>query len=123
MNNENNGPLSGIKVADLTTVLLGPFATQILGDHGADVIKIESPEGDLTRDIGPSRSKRMSTVYLNANRNKRDLCINLKSEDGLAAMMQLLSTMDVFVHNMRPSAVARLGLAYEDGKKVNPNII
>jgi len=123
MNNENNGPLSGVKVADLTTVLLGPFATQILGDHGADVIKIESPEGDLTRDIGPSRSDKMSTVYLNANRNKRDLCINLKSKDGLAAMMQVLSTVDVFVHNMRPSAVERLGLAYEEVKKINPGII
>ncbi len=123
MNNKNNGPLTGVRIADLTTVLLGPFATQILGDHGADVIKIESPEGDMTRDIGPGRSDRMAAMYLNANRNKRDICIDLKSEKGHAAIMEVLKTVDVFVHNMRPSAVDRLGLSYEEVKKVNPEII
>lgn len=123
MNNNNNGPLTGVRIADLTSVLLGPFATQILGDHGADVIKIESPDGDMTRDIGPGRSDRMAAMYLNANRNKRDLCIDLKSDKGHAAMLALLKTVDVFVHNMRPSAVDRLGLSYDEVKKVNPGII
>jgi crotonobetainyl-CoA:carnitine CoA-transferase CaiB-like acyl-CoA transferase len=123
MTNTNNGPLSGIRVADLTAVLLGPFATQILGDHGADVIKIEGPDGDTTRDIGPKRSDKMATIYLNANRNKRSLCIDLKSENGKEAFVDFLKTVDVFVHNMRPSAVARLGLDYESVRKINPAII
>ncbi|MCR9213277.1 MAG: CoA transferase [Proteobacteria bacterium] len=123
MTETNAGPLTGIRVADLTSVLLGPFATQILGDMGADVIKIEGPEGDTTRDLGPRISKGMASVYLNANRNKRSLCIDLKSEDGMAAFHKFLETVDVFVHNMRPSAIKRLGLTYDEVKKINPSII
>ena len=123
MSTTKSGPLSGIRVADLTSVLLGPFATQILGDMGADVIKIEGPEGDTTRDLGPRRSDGMAAIYLNSNRNKRDLCIDLKSKDGRAAFLKLLETMDVFFHNMRPSAVKRLGLTYEEVRAVNPNIV
>jgi len=123
MKNKNNGPLSGIRIADLTAVLLGPFATQIMGDLGADVIKIEGPDGDTTRDLGPKRSKGMGAVYLNANRNKRSLCIDLKSKAGIEAFKEFLKTVDVFIHNMRPSAIERLGLTYEDVSKINPSII
>ncbi len=121
--NNNNGPLTGIKIADLTSVLLGPFATQILADHGADVVKIEGLDGDTTRDIGPRHSNDMAVVYMHANRNKRSLSIDLKSKDGKAAFLEYLKTVDVFVHNMRPSAIARLGLTYEDVKRVNPQIV
>ncbi|TNE37487.1 MAG: CoA transferase [Alphaproteobacteria bacterium] len=123
MNTSSDGPLAGIRIADLTSVLLGPFATQILGDMGADVIKVEGPEGDTTRDLGPHKNPGMAALYLNANRNKRAICIDLKSKEGKAAFLKLLETMDVFFHNMRPSAVKRLGLTYEDVKKVNPKII
>ncbi|WP_169566044.1 CaiB/BaiF CoA transferase family protein [Sneathiella limimaris] len=123
MNNNNQGPLSGVRIADLTSVLLGPFATQILGDHGADVIKIEGLDGDTTRDIGPRQSDDMAAVYMTANRNKRSLAIDLKNPDGKAAFLEFLKTVDVLVHNMRPSAIKRLGLTYEDVKKVNPNIV
>jgi crotonobetainyl-CoA:carnitine CoA-transferase CaiB-like acyl-CoA transferase len=123
MSTPNSGPLTGVRVADLTSVLLGPFATQIMGDMGADVIKIEGPEGDTTRDLGPRRSPGMASVYLNANRNKRSLCIDLKSNEGYAAFLKLLETIDVFVHNMRPSAIKRLKLTYEDVRAVNPKII
>src|SRR5690554_4655390 len=110
MSKANNGPLTGIRIADLTSVLLGPYAAQILGDMGADVIKVEGPEGDTTRDLGPRRSAGMAAVYLNTNRNKRALSIDLKSTQGHAAFLKLLSTVDVFLHNMRPSAIERLGL-------------
>lgn len=123
MSMPSSGPLSGIRVADLTSVLLGPFATQILGDMGADVIKVEGPEGDTTRELGPRRSPGMAAIYLNANRNKRGLCIDLKTKDGHAAFLKLLETSDVFIHNMRPSAIKRLALTYEDVRAVNPNII
>lgn len=123
MSKPNHGPLTGVRVADLTSVLLGPYAAQILGDMGADVIKIEGPEGDTTRDLGPRRSSGMAAVYLNANRNKRALGIDLKAEEGRAAFLKLLETVDVFLHNMRPSAIKRLRLTYEDVKAVNPNIV
>ncbi|MBL4666695.1 MAG: CoA transferase, partial [Sneathiella sp.] len=99
------------------------FATQIMGDHGADVIKIEGFDGDTTRALGPKRNENMGAVYLNANRNKRSLCIDLKSESGVAVFHDFLKTVDVFVHNMRPSAIKRLGLDYEAVVKINPSII
>lgn len=123
MKTKNSGPLSGIRIADMTSVLLGPFATQIMGDLGADVIKIESPDGDTTRDLGPKRSDGMAAVYLNANRNKRSLCINLKTEQGMLVFRDFLKTVDIFVHNMRPSAIERLNLTYDDVKIINPSII
>lgn len=123
MTSNSNGPLHGVRVLDLTSVLLGPFATQIMGDMGADVIKIESPEGDTTRDLGPRKSTGMSSVYLNANRNKRSLCIDLKTAEGKQILNTLIETADVFVHNMRPSAIRRLGYTYEEIRKINPKII
>ena len=118
-----SGPLEGVRVIDLTTVLLGPFATQILGDMGADVIKVESPGGDPMRGLGPKRSDGMGAVFLNSNRNKRSLVLDLKAEKGHAAMLKLVATADVFFHNMRPRGVRSLGLAYEDLCAVNPRLI
>ncbi len=123
MTTTKDGPLTGLRVIDLTSVLLGPYAAQILGDMGADVIKVEGPEGDTTRDLGPRRSPGMAAIYLNANRNKRALCIDLKSADGHAALMRLVKTADIFLHNMRPSAIKRLSLTYDDLRATNPNLI
>ena len=118
-----SGPLEGVRVIDLTTVLLGPFATQILGDMGADVIKVEAPGGDPMRGLGPKRSDGMGAVFLNSNRNKRSLILDLKAEKGHAAMLKLVATADVFFHNMRPRGVRSLGLAYEDLRAINPRLI
>jgi crotonobetainyl-CoA:carnitine CoA-transferase CaiB-like acyl-CoA transferase len=117
------GPLDGYRILDLTSVIMGPFATQNLGDVGADVIKIESPEGDLTRAIGPARSPGMGAMYLNANRNKRSLVLDLKQQEGLLALLKLAETADVLVHSMRPQAMARLGLEYADLSAVKADII
>ena len=118
-----NGPLHGIRIIDLTTILLGPFATQILGDMGADVIKVESPAGDSIRDVGPTPTQRMGSVFFGANRNKRGLVLDLKAPAGLQAMRALVRSADVFVHNMRPQAVQRLGLDYQALQAINPRII
>ncbi len=119
------GPLAGVKVIDLTAVLLGPFATQHLADMGADVIKIEPPEGDLLRLSGASmgRHKGMGPIYMAANRNKRSLCLDLKKPAAVPIVKELVRTADLFMHNSRPAAIERLGLGYEDLKKVNPAII
>jgi crotonobetainyl-CoA:carnitine CoA-transferase CaiB-like acyl-CoA transferase len=117
------GLLDGVRVLDLTIVVMGPFATQILGDFGADVIKIESPAGDTTRKIGPMRNENMGNAFLNLNRNKRSLAIDLKNPDGLAAVLKLAETADVLISNIRPKAMARLGLTYERLSEVNPRLI
>ena len=118
-----NGPLDGIRVLDLTSVVLGPLATQILGDYGADVIKIEAPEGDLMRSNGVSLHSGMSSIYLALNRNKRSVTLDLKSDEGAAALCQLIATSDVFVHNMRVAAIERLGFGYEAVARINPRIV
>ena len=116
-------PLTGYRILDLTSVIMGPFATQNLGDMGADVIKVESPEGDLTRTIGPSRNLGMGAMYLNANRNKRSIVLDLKQADGRDALLKLAQTADVLVHSMRPQAMRRLQLDYPNLKAVKPEII
>lgn len=121
--NPATGPLAGIRVLDLTTVVMGPFATQILGDLGADVIKIESEGGDSLRGIGPFRNTGMGPMYLQANRNKRSVVLDLKSEKGRNALLGLAKDADVFVYNVRPQAMARLGLGYDVLAKQNPGII
>ncbi len=117
------GPLAGLRVIDLTQVVLGPMGTQILGDAGADVVKVEPPAGDMTRFIGPRRSEGMAAYFANLNRNKRSVVLDLKRPAAHAALMRLVEGADVFVHNMRLSAAARLGLDYESLAKVNPRII
>ncbi|MGP4689361.1 CaiB/BaiF CoA transferase family protein [Agrobacterium pusense] len=117
------GPLAGTKVIDLTSVLMGPFATQYLGDYGADVVKIESPAGDLMRQIGPARSPTMGPLFLNANRSKRSMVVNLKAAEGRALVLDLCREADVLVYNIRPTAMKRLRLSWEDVQHVNPRLI
>jgi len=117
------GPLDGVRVIDLTGTVLGPMGTQILGDAGADVIKVEAPGGDPVRYVGPRRSRDMGAYFLNLNRNKRSLVLDLKRKDAHAALLRLIADADVFVHNMRPGAADRLGLGYEALAKINPRII
>jgi crotonobetainyl-CoA:carnitine CoA-transferase CaiB-like acyl-CoA transferase len=117
------GPLAGVRVLDLTAVVLGPLATQILGDYGADVIKVEPPEGDLMRANGVSRVRGMSSIFLAINRNKRSLAIDLKQPEGVAALKRLLPTVDVLVHNMRTAAIERLGLGHAACAAINPKLI
>ena len=117
------GPLDGIRVIDLTSVVLGPIGTQMLGDAGADVIKVEPPGGDLTRSIGPTRSKHQSAYFANLNRNKRSLVLDLKQPAARAALLRLIDGADVFVHNMRAGAAARLGLDPARLLARNPRLI
>jgi crotonobetainyl-CoA:carnitine CoA-transferase CaiB-like acyl-CoA transferase len=117
------GPLAGVRVIDLTSVVMGPFASQILADFGADVIKVESPDGDTVRNIGPSRSKGMGPMYLALNRNKRSIVLDLRHAEGLAVLKRLIESADVLLFNLRPGSMARLGLGYEQVAAVNPRII
>jgi formyl-CoA transferase len=117
------GPLAGIRVLDLTSVVLGPLATQILGDYGAEVIKIEALEGDLMRANGVSRNRGMSSIFLAINRNKRSLALDLKSSRGRAVLERLIPTADVFVHNMRVAAIERLGFGYRRVAELHPRIV
>src|SRR5579863_7236198 len=116
-------PLAGIKIIDLTTVVLGPLASQILGDLGAEVIKVEAPEGDIMRYAGPARHREMGHVFLNLNRNKRSLALDLKRPEAAAVMLSLVRRSDVFMHNMRPQAMARLGFGWERLRDVNPRLV
>jgi crotonobetainyl-CoA:carnitine CoA-transferase CaiB-like acyl-CoA transferase len=115
--------LDGIRILDLTAVILGPYATQILGDLGAEVIKIEPPEGDSMRSISPVAAPGLSAVFANNNRNKRSVVLDLKSEAGKAALMKLIPTADAFVHNMRQEALDRLGFTFKAVQAANPKII
>jgi len=121
--NAPSGPLQGIRVLDLTAVVLGPLATQMLADYGADVIKVEPPEGDMMRANGISQNPGMSSIFLAVNRNKRSLAVDLKSPEGVAALRALIPQVDVVVHNMRVAAVERLGLGYEAVAKLNPRVV
>lgn len=117
------GPLSGIRVIDLTINVLGPLATQMLGDMGADVIKIEPPAGDPMRSFGPRRNPNMASHFLNLNRNKRSVVLDLKKPADIDALLRLIDSADVLVHNMRSMAAERLGIGPDPVLKRNPNII
>ena len=117
------GTLDGIRIVDLTTVILGPWATQMLGDMGADVIKIETPGGDTTRQLGPRRNEGMASLYLAANRNKRSIVLDLTQESGREALFRIVGTADVFLHNMRPKVAGKLGLDYDKFAAAYPELI
>lgn len=119
----SSGPLSGVKILDLTSVVLGPFATHILASLGAEVIKIETAQGDNMRHVGPMKSEGMGHIFLHANTGKQSVVLDLKSPDGLEALLALASESDVLISNVRPAAMARLGLDYEAVCARNPRII
>ncbi|TCZ55407.1 CaiB/BaiF CoA transferase family protein [Roseicella aquatilis] len=117
------GPLAGIRVLDLTAVVLGPLATQTLGDWGAEVIKIETPSGDLVRNSGVFRNRGMASVFLGVNRNKRSLALDLKTPEGAEVLRRLIPTADVLVTNIRPAGMARLGFGPEQCRALNPRLV
>jgi crotonobetainyl-CoA:carnitine CoA-transferase CaiB-like acyl-CoA transferase len=116
-------PLSGIRIIDLSTVLVGPFCTQILADYGAEVIKVEPPEGDILRLAGPMRNPMMGPMFLHANRNKRGMVLDLSVAEAREALLRLVTTADMFVTNIRPAAMRRLGLDHAGVAAVKPDIV
>jgi crotonobetainyl-CoA:carnitine CoA-transferase CaiB-like acyl-CoA transferase len=118
-----SGPLTGVRIVDCTTVVLGPWAAQQLGDLGAEVIKVEPPEGDTTRQLGPMRSPAMGAFYLAVNRNKRSIVLDLKQEAARRVLLRLAEGADVLLHNYRPQAARRLGMSYETFRAINPGIV
>lgn len=117
------GPLHGIKIIELTSVVLGPWACQLLADMGADVIKVEAPRGDSNRSLGAARHTGMAALYLTCNRNKRSIVLDLKNPEGRAALQRLTAQADVFIHNNRPQSMRKLGLEYSNLKPGNPRLI
>jgi crotonobetainyl-CoA:carnitine CoA-transferase CaiB-like acyl-CoA transferase len=120
---QSAGPLAGVRILDLTTVILGPTATQILASLGAEVTKIETPEGDNMRHVGPMKNPGMGHIFLHANQGKRSIVLDLKKPQGREAALRLAAGHDVLISNVRPQALARLGLDYESVKQHNPRII
>ena len=120
---EKTGPLTGVRVVDLTSVVFGPYATQIMADMGADVIKVEAPAGDNTRYISAGPVPGMGGVYVNVNRGKKSVMLDLASAPGKEALRRLIATADVFIHSMRGSAIAKLGFDYEAVKAIRPDIV
>ncbi|QFZ82510.1 CoA transferase [Variovorax paradoxus] len=117
------GPLTGVRVVDVTTIFMGPSATQMLGDLGADVIKVEAPEGDVVRGIGAQGQQKMGPLFLGMNRNKRSIALDLKSPEGRAALLDLVRDADVLTYNVRPQAMERLGLGYDALAALNPRLL
>ena len=120
---ESKGPLVGIRVVDLTAVVMGPYCTQIMADMGADVVKVEPPEGDITRYVAQGPVPGMNGVFMNVNRGKRSVVLDLRTEEGAAALRALIESADVFIHSMRAKAIAKLGFDYESVAAINSRII
>lgn len=119
----SSGPLAGVRVIDLTAVVMGPYCTQIMADMGADVVKVEPPEGDIVRYVAQGPAPGMNGVFMNVNRGKRSVVLDLTSDEGAAALRALVETADVFIHSMRAKAIAKLGFDYDAVAAVNPEII
>jgi crotonobetainyl-CoA:carnitine CoA-transferase CaiB-like acyl-CoA transferase len=117
------GPLNGVRVIDLTSVAMGPWATQMLGDMGADVIKVESPGGDHFRVVPPYRNPDMGAAFLNLNRNKRSVVLDLKDRADMDVLARLIADADVFVSNIRPQSLRKLGLDYDALMESHPRLI
>lgn len=117
------GPLSRIRVLDMSQFILGPVATQIMGDMGADIIKVESPEGDANRFIGPRQHEGMAALFLGMNRNKRSIVLDLRNSAALETLLKMAEQCDVFIHSLRPDSAIRLGVGYEALKARNPKIV
>jgi crotonobetainyl-CoA:carnitine CoA-transferase CaiB-like acyl-CoA transferase len=117
------GPLSGYRIIECSSVALGPWAAQTLGDFGVDVIKVETDTGDTTRYLGPAKNKKMTSFFLGCNRNKRSIVLDLKSDEGRGVLYELVKTADVVLHNFRKAPTERLGLTYEQLRTANPSII
>jgi crotonobetainyl-CoA:carnitine CoA-transferase CaiB-like acyl-CoA transferase len=120
---EPTGPLKGLRILDLTTVLFGPFGTQTLGDWGAEIIKVESLTGDTWRTSGVFRNRGMSGQFMAANRNKRSIAVDLKHPEGKEVLRRLIPTVDALVSNIRPAGLARLGFSYDACRALNPRIV
>ena len=119
----SQGPLAGVRVVDLTAMVMGPYCTQIMADMGADVIKVEPPAGDNTRYISVGPAPGMSGVYINVNRGKRAIVLDLRTDEGKEALRALVATADVFIHSMRSKAIVKLGFGYDDVAAINPSIV
>jgi len=117
-----SGPLSGIKIIDLSSVISGPVATVLLADQGADVIKVEAPQGDIVRRMGLGKNN-LSPAFVSANRGKRSICIDLKVPAGVAIVKKLIADADVFIQNFRPGAIERMGLSYDVLSVLNPKLL
>ena len=116
-------PLQGLRILDLSSVIFGPLASQILADYGAEVIKIEPPEGDSTRHTGPSKEAGMAAMFLGSNRSKKSVALDLKQADAQEALIALVATADVLMHSMRPQKLAGLGLAPETLRQRFPRLV
>jgi len=119
----NKKPLEGIRIIDASSILMVPYCTRLLADMGAEIIKVETLNGDNTRYIGPSVNKGMGAVFLNINRNKKSICIDLKSAEGRLIIYKLIKISDVFVSNIRKASLNKIKLRHSDFKKLNPKII
>ena len=118
-----NGALKGVRILDLTAVIAGPLGMRMLAEYGADVIKVEPPAGDVVRASAPSRHQQFGALYMNLNRNKRAIVLDLKSPQAMDVMRRLIAGADVLAHNMRPDALKRAGLDYDACRAINPKLI
>ncbi|WP_336880961.1 CoA transferase [Rhodococcus globerulus] len=120
---KHSGPLAGVRIVDLTAMVMGPYCTQIMADMGADVLKIESPAGDNTRYISVGPEPGLGGVFVNVNRGKRSAVLDLRTDEGAGVLRDLIADADVFIHSMRGSAITKLGFGYDDVAAVNPSIV